>query len=383
MKTITLLAALIVGGCMPTANHPRGEVGGGDGGSTVGGSGLDGGGDGGGGGSSAIVTCGGSRCRAGQSCSASGCAFPCSGVNVPGDYATVQAAFTAIATPGGTICLGAGTFDESASLTPYKDVTIIGVSPELTILRNLQIDLVQHIPTKPRVTVRGLGITQGAHVGPLDVSFESSTIANPTTEALTVVASGGGPDSLLTFTVTVEGCDLSAMTQALYVTDWGGSAATIRVANSWIHDSMIGVLLNPLGSGSSVTTTANHSVTLVNDTFTHDAVGLDATETPLTRWGLVYANDLFAGSDVAVRTHAAVTTSSNGFSGNMTNFDGDAVPGPGDVRADAQIDESLRPPALGAGSPDRGAGDSKFAPGTDYWGAPRPAKPDIGAMQSP
>src|SRR5208283_4808721 len=69
--------------------------------------------------------CGGEVCYAGETCADGGCQLSgCNGVTVPGDYATVQSAVNAFTIgtshPGGTICLGAGTFDEAVTVgSPY------------------------------------------------------------------------------------------------------------------------------------------------------------------------------------------------------------------------------------------------------------------------
>ena len=57
-------------------------------------------------------------------------------------------------------------------------------------------------------------------------------------------------------------------------------------------------------------------------------------------------------------------------------------PGSSDVTADPLLDTE-KPPALGAGSPCRGAGDATVAPATDFFGRARSGRTDIGARQDP
>ena len=78
----------------------------------------------------ARVACGGTFCRADQACTAGRCAFACAGTQVPGDYATLANAISALSPTGGTICLKAETYAESVSITGTagKSLTIIGTN---------------------------------------------------------------------------------------------------------------------------------------------------------------------------------------------------------------------------------------------------------------
>ena len=71
----------------------------------------------------------------------------------------------------------------------------------------------------------------------------------------------------------------------------------------------------------------------------------------------------------------------NALFGNMTNFSGSAVADPNGLREDCNLDMGS-PPGLQSGSPCRGAGDPMLAPDHDFYGDPRGATPDIGALQN-
>src|SRR5262249_4341696 len=71
---------------------------------------LTGGGDAAGG-DAPPALCGGETCRADQSCAGDHCAFTCTGSQVPGDYATVEAAAVALRdVTGAVICLGPASY---------------------------------------------------------------------------------------------------------------------------------------------------------------------------------------------------------------------------------------------------------------------------------
>lgn len=94
----------------------------------------DGGSDAGAG--TARIACGAGFCRSDEACVQGTCTRPCTGVNVPGDYATLVEAAKALAAKGedGTICL-VGTGDQSVGASPliedparhHKALRIVGV----------------------------------------------------------------------------------------------------------------------------------------------------------------------------------------------------------------------------------------------------------------
>ena len=112
-----------------------------DGGSERG-AGDDGGGggaqpDAGGEPAGALVPCGAVFCREGATCVSGACELPsCTGYRVPGDFATVQAAATAVGPGGGTICVGAGTFEEDVFVNGQSPVVVQGISPDKTTVRS-------------------------------------------------------------------------------------------------------------------------------------------------------------------------------------------------------------------------------------------------------
>jgi hypothetical protein len=315
-------------------------------------------------------------------CVAGACAFPCTGVAVPGDYATLQMAVDALAAQGGTICLGAGTFDENVGFMPQNSLTIIGLSPERSVVKYLQIYSTNAAP-QALLTLRGIGFSEGIDVdesgsNSLDVTIESCQATSPLDNAIRVPLRSDG--TALSFRIVVDGCDLSAPTGAGFLLfDESYGNADVSITNSWIHDSMYGVQFHP----STATGNAHnmHHVKVTNDTFTHDATAVSSSTTGNTSFDVACDNDLFVDNGLALSLHSSSSGGTNGFFGNTTNYDA-VAPGAGDVKADPKLDGSTVPPSLGPGSPDRGAGNPQVAPATDYWGTPRGTKPDIGAVQS-
>jgi hypothetical protein len=308
------------------------------------------------------ITCGSIFCRADQQCQNSTCITPCTGSSVPGDYASIQAAITALATAqmDATICLGSQTYAENVTATasPNKQLTIIGPSgAKLTAL--------SVTGSYSKVTLKGLAVTT------LTVN-SASPIELTGMHADTFQASTGQSGA-----ITIDGCDLgaAAQTYALYVARTTSSQPlTVTVQNSWLHGASYGAYV----SGSSTT---NLAVSLVNDTFSAGSRGLYATTTGNVT--LTYVNSIFTGLTVAGITLTGTYTLTHGNNllfGNGANYAGTAVDGAGYVKADPMLDTAT-PPEPKQGSPARGAADKAKAPPKDYWAATRGTPTDIGAVQ--
>ena len=354
------------------------------------------------------MKCGSVHCREGASCVSGACELVgCVGVTVPGDYATVHAAASALQAAGGTICIGAGTFREDVSVvTGSTAINIQGVSPEKTTVRSFALQGI--------VTVRGLATTATVQADVYsatvsNVRFTSSTgyALEVTTNGITIKASTvagqhGGIhirnanhtlDDLATIATTLDGCDISGGTESAIELDEPSSSTvnppvTLAVTNSWIHDSKVGLFFSgddgcpgmPCpNKGSSV----SDAISIVNDTFTGNATAVLATTVRDGPQTLGYFNTLIVNNAFGVSVNGLVTqvNGNNLLFGNTTNYLG-ATDGPGYVKNDAHLD-SASPPNPALGSPARGAADVARAPATDYWGRPRGSKPDIGALQNP
>ncbi|MDC3980525.1 hypothetical protein [Polyangium jinanense] len=356
----------------------QGGEGGGQGGEG-GGQGGEGGGQGGEGGGQGGA-CPDPTCRADQACVAGECEFTCDGVSVPGDYATIQSAVSALEQLGGTICVKPGTYTE--------DVTIDNLHTSLLTIRGAAADKVTlqgHVkvgagltPDGEGLVFEGITVTDGLRVTAYPpVVIRACTLQGMTTPGLDIVI----VQSAVHETVTVDGCDISSAQQgALRVQSDGttGMGVVAKVTNSYLHDSAIGaeIVATTCCSNSGKVT----RVSLTNNTITNNGTGIN-TYFFLQTLELGYFNNLIRGNDVGVDLYAgtAATFGNNALSGNTTNYAGSAVPGPGYVTADPLLTASV-PPAPGEGSPLLDKADPAKAPPLDFWAKPR-TNPDIGAVE--
>lgn len=354
----------------------------GSGGATnVGGAGSSVGGAGQGGGSAGGPTpCGSTFCAVDETCVSGACTYPCTGANVPGDYASVSAAVEALETVGGTICVGAGTWSDPIGAAPSANMEIVGTSSDAVITGPVTLGPVQGA----KLRLAHLRVEEEVFVGTYsaaglegDVTIEACTISSPDGEwAIQTIASFQGKK------VLIDRCDLStggssgALNVGVTLT---GGTHDVTVRNSYIHDSLLGVWLVNLSNAANV-------VTFVNDTFVDDGTAIRLSAPAGSLLTLRYANDVFTGSTTALELFTqpgtTVLHSANALFGNTTNYAGSAVAGAGYVTTDLMLD-GMSPPAPLAGSPLVGAADAAPSPSADFWGATRDASPDIGAVEAP
>jgi hypothetical protein len=313
---------------------------------------------------SSRISCGGGYCRADQQCASGACVTACQGTNVPGDYASISAALSALGQAGvdATICLAAQTYSESpsASYSTGKSLTILG--PAAARISSLDVGGGYSKVTLEGFAVGQLTLSSSAPVDVVGVRSEYTSVG-----------------SSQTGTLLLDGCNLGIQGQsyALYVDRYYASQpANVTVQNSWIHAASYGVYL--YGYASSGQT----SLGLLNDTIVDTDTGISVTGGSASI-SLTYANDIIANNTsvgVNLSNVSSVTHASNLLWGNGSNYAGTAVDGTGYVKADPMLDTDA-PPGPKAGSPARGAADSSHAPSTDYWDSSRGKKPDIGAVQ--
>jgi hypothetical protein len=344
--------------------------------------------------------CGGITCREGQTCVSNACVYQgCTGSNVPGDYASVQAAVTALAPVGGTICLAAQGYNENVTIYPSMPLTIQGISASQSTVTSLSIS------TSANVTLKGMGTSQSLQASLTAnavLSIEDCIAASENGWAIELsgsegtfnvtaskVSSSNGGGIFISnsgpLTVLIDGVDASSSDtngDAISIEDSNNQsnvAFSVTVQNSYVHDSFEGIVYRNTGYYEIATQLA-----IDNNTFVNDGTALDVGPTQ-SGLGLSYFNDLFTKNQLGISITSEVSTPSFGDSllfGNTTNYGGMAVDGMGYIKADPMLDTSVTPPALDAGSPARGAGDKSHAPADDYWGNPRGASVDIGAVQS-
>ena len=91
------------------------------------------------------IPCGPTFCRSDEKCSSNACMYDCTGTKVPGDYATITSAVTALAATAAdvTICLGGIQAGESVSISDVgahnKALKIIATVPLQTTLGSVSI----------------------------------------------------------------------------------------------------------------------------------------------------------------------------------------------------------------------------------------------------
>jgi hypothetical protein len=351
------------------ASSGQGEGGAGGGGEGGAGPGVDGGGGG-----TAAVPCGTSFCRADQTCSGNVCqASACAGPSVPGDYATISAAITALANTGTdvTICLKAQTYPSSTfaiadSANHQKSFKLVGVSADATIIQG-SVTLGTGFAS---ASISNVTIDGGQSSYALQASSASTTF--------TLTASrlrGSSVTSLYNFgTITFDGVDVQPAQNNGYAIQIsapsGSSASHFVLKNSYLHDCAYGVY------ASSVQT-----VDVMNNTILNCQNGIyGGGSGTLNYWNNVIAKSM--GNGVNIQSPVTVTHGNNALWGNMTNYAGLAVAGAGYVTSDCNLD-THSPPAPGAGSPCKHAGDVTHAPAVDYYDVTRSSPVDIGAVETP
>lgn len=325
------------------------------------------------------VTCGSTFCRGDQTCNAGSCQYACTGTQVPGDYATIQAAISAEINGGNdfTICLKAQTYSESVSIsgspTTPKKITIQGVTSGSTTINSLSASS----GAFSALSIRGVGFAGTVQFSGVTTPVElvGDKIASSSTYALYDYDSSD---------VTVDGCDIAASSSyygVYFYPYYNGPAQKLVVRNSYIHDSGYGGYI----AAGSYSGTGTGTISFVNDTFDNDGTALytygNGVAIALTSANNLIVNSKTYGIDQE-SSSTTVTTKNNALFGNANNYAGSAVDGVGYVKADVKLDTSQNPPGLGAGSPARASADSSMSPPVDFWDVARPSSPDIGAVQN-
>jgi hypothetical protein len=329
-----------------------------------------------------LVTCGQKTCYSGQVCASGSCAFTgCVGTQVPGDYASLSAALTALGSIGGTICLGPQAFYESISYSAPAAFTIQGVSPSQTSVDTISVSQ----PVK--LTLRGLGISlMNLENASGQIAITDALLGSASSGSQSVNASlGAGSLDLRLDGVEIIGTPAASGRNAsggIYVQQLAGTTFTAHIVSSYFHGAAMGVIYS--GTSNTPEPTAISTVVIENNTFDGLVAGLVFDHTP-AQASISYFNNLFVNDGTAIQATwmTGLQHGNNALFGNTTNYAGAAVDGPGYLKADPSLDRATTPPTLANGSPCRGAGDAAHAAGDDYWGRPRPGKVDIGATQSP
>lgn len=370
------------GGAGGGASNGGGTSGGGDtGGGGQAGGGDAGGGDTGGGGGGSVEICGGSVCHADQECVDEECVFECDGVTVPGDYASISSAIAALGGVGGTICVLPGTYEEDVNVNNlfYERVTLRGAGASLVTIDgelNLGAGATED---GDGILVEGFTVTGGVSVAtrpPVDLrAMRMIGPAGSLTPALSI--SGG----FYYPRVTVDGCHMTAEAAAVAVLSSGTSidAPLATITNSYLEGGTRGLYVQASNSSGGFKT----YVRLLGSTVrgADDGIETYVFQVNLT---LDVFNTIVTGNDVGANIQPGTTFNhgNNAFFGNVTNYAGSAIPGTGYVTQDCLLDDAFVPPSLEAGSPCIDAADPANGLPTDYYGHPRGAAPDIGAVEA-
>jgi hypothetical protein len=292
----------------------------------------------------------------------------CTGIRVPGDYATISAALSAIeaGTAVGFICLGEGVYHGDLRAFPStRNVAIVGVNADVTRIQG-HIEMIANATTHPTVEIAGVTVTGGIHATNAEL-YVHDAVVRGTSTSIGIYAVGTG--SLTALRTEVSGTPTTDAIQA-------SSRRPSYVRNCYLHDARYGVAV-------STTTSASSSVLIENNTILDMRTGiLGYAFTGGGSYALTYRNNIIARStQYAVDLSAAPTAhSNNALFGNMTNYNGLAGAGLGYVTSDPRLDTSYVPPVPGSTSPLLGAASSS-APADDYWRVARDAAPDIGAVE--
>lgn len=323
------------------------------------------------------IGCGSTFCRSDQKCVSNTCKYDCTGTSVPGDYATVSAAVTALAATGTdvTICLGAVQSGESVAIGDSgdhnKSIKIVATSPFQASLGYVTVG-----DGFGDVTLVGFGASSVAIQGTTKVTLQGLKVSTPNSVAVNIRSvSGGSPSSVL-----VDGCDIGVSGTSgygIYVDASYTSTLHVSVRNSYIHGGQYGVY--QFGANPSL------SLEFVNNTIDKSQNGISLSPAPnavVSYMNNIVSNNTLVGITVSAGA-SALTHANNALFGNTTNYASAAVDGVGYVKADCDLDMSTGVPQTKAGSPCRGAGKLEGAPKNDYWNAPRGPKIDLGAVQGP
>jgi hypothetical protein len=293
---------------------------------------------------------------------------------VPGDYATLSAAVTALAAAGGdaTICLKAQQTSESVTVydpgNHNKALKIIGVSADKSVIGSLSVST-----GFSAVEMVGVGAQQGVTVAGTKALLKGMKMGSNGSSPSLWVRQVSTPATV----VTVDGCDIgsTASGQTVQIDNTYSYPTSVTMTNSYVHGGANAVYV--YGSGSQL------ALTFVNNTIDKAQIGLYVGSSAGT---ITYVNNILSNhTQYAVYIPNGMTPihSHNALFGNTNNYSGTAIDGTGYVKTDCMLDSATGVPQTKAGSPCRAAGDAAKAPATDYWNAPRGTTIDIGAVQGP
>jgi hypothetical protein len=306
----------------------------------------------------------------------------CTGLRVPGDFATLASALTAasLRNADSTICLAAGSF---AVATEYFaipagqgfDLRIVGAGRDATRLRN-GINVLGSGWT--RISIEGVNIDNAMGASLLNRASTSPIELRDSKLARQITLM---PEGAIDVQLLVERSELGKIDDRCSLVVHAGddfsphSTANVVLRNSYLHGCV-----HTDGFYPRLPEDQPIHLEVVNNTFAGDGVslrnGLDA----------VVANNLFTGAtNWALMWPEGITSqivvSHNAFWNNTVDFDGGAYPSVDDL-FHCEIDASGPVPVLRSADSCDDMGDPYLAPSDDYFGNERTGRPDIGAVEA-
>jgi len=310
------------------------------------------------------VACGGTFCRADQACNMGRCEFACTGTQVPGDYATLANAVSALSPNGGTICLKAQTYSESVSVTGTagKTLTIVGVNANDTKVTGITVGT-----GFDAVTIRGIGS---------QITAQGRSKLEAIAVAGMVYVQANGPQETRIEGANLGGTPTALQSYGLYIyPQSGGGSPKVTVQNTYFHDNTRGIYM--YGNYGVA------DVSVLNCTFANNTDGIVAVSSTYPPV-LTYSNNIFVNQRSFALNLAGpipqLVHENNLLFGNANNYSGIAADGADYLKADPNLDNAV-PPEPRTGSPARKSSLTSRAPATDFYGVARAGGADRGAVQ--
>jgi hypothetical protein len=294
----------------------------------------------------------------------------CSGHDVPGDYATIAAAISALRAGGGTICLGAGTYSGDVSYTGVgAHLSFVGVSPEETVISG-------SFTFSSDANYSGVSLSNLNITGETSFGADGSSSRHMTTSISRVHTSSVDIDytaasyAVVTVTNSRTGnirlksdCDVCGIAESLgrfYVTDNAISGQLTLYDTQQGYNYVYG---NTIDAGSFG--------------FRWDTNGSASG-------ALYFYNNIITGASTAAIHMDSLLEVNQGYNllyDNVANYAGLATGSTTYITADPLLDTSFDPPVPRTGSPAIGAATTSYLSSGDYWGRSRSTR-TIGAVET-
>ena len=304
--------------------------------------------------------------------------FACSGYTVPGSYATINAASSALGNSATvqTICLTARTYTENPTIR--GNLEIIGPSQYDTTI-NGRVTFASG-RSGSTIGVQGVTVTNGIYVEDGASTFTTTLtdciLEDSPNHNIHIERNGSGTPHM-----NVRRCIIEARSSssAIYLYDYGyNSTDRVRLE---VRDNYI--------SGGSYT--LRTAVTKSSSRRTYQTVIIANNTVEGGNYGLWmigrFTNFQIKNNILTANTRAfhwdgggSMVNDYNLYYGNSTNFSGSATGGSNRITSDPGLSADSPPVPTSGGVAD-GAGTTSYASTQDYWTNTRPSPPSIGAVE--